>query len=150
MRKTVNKHKEPGLLYDVFALLLMLLFIFCFISTILFGIKRFIQPTEKEVIVDGFHWERAIKTDEAIAAGDDQNPYWPETSLSKNQSKDNTEYYSIIVQEKNNYGKNVQKRYRMTNLSDWKSLKKGEKITLIVDRFNFAALDLDAYSDGFV
>ena len=52
MRKTVNKHKEPGLLYDVFALLLMLLFIFCFISTILFGIKRFMQPTEKEVIVD--------------------------------------------------------------------------------------------------
>lgn len=28
----------------------------------------------------------------------------------------------------------------MTNLSDWKSLKKGEKVTLTADRFNFATL----------
>lgn len=150
MKKTVVKQEKSESLYGVFALLLMLLFMFCLASVTIFGIKKFMQPIKKDVVVDGFHWERAIKTDEAIATGDDQNPYWPEISLSKSQSEDCEEYYNIIVQEKNNYGKNIQRRYRMTNLSDWKSLKKGEKITLIIDRFNFAALDLDAYSDGFV
>lgn len=91
-------------------------------------------------MVDGFHWERAIKADETIATGDDQTPYWPKTSISENQNKDYTEYYSVTVQEKNSHGKNIQRRYRMTNLSDWKSLKKGEKVTLMVDRFNFATL----------
>lgn len=140
MEKTVNKHGKSEFVYGVFALLLMLLFIFCFVSTILFGIKKFMQPIEKDVVVDGFHWERAIKADEAIATGDDQTPYWPKTSINENQNKDYTEYYSIIVQEKNSRGEFIQRRYQMTNLSDWKSLKKGEKITLMVDRFNFAML----------
>ena len=98
------------------------------------------QSIKKNVVVDGFHWERAIKADETIATGDDQTPYWPKTSISENQNKDYTEYYSVTVQEKNSHGKNIQRRYRMTNLSDWKSLKKGEKVTLMVDRFNFATL----------
>lgn len=55
MEKTVNKHGKSEFLYGVFALLLMLLFIFCFVSAILFGIKKFMQPIEKEVVVDGFH-----------------------------------------------------------------------------------------------
>ena len=85
-------------------------------------------------------WERVIKADKAIATGDNQTPYWPKTSISENQNKDYTEYYSVTVQEENSHGKNIQRRYRMTNLSDWKSLKKGEKVTLMVDRFNFATL----------
>ena len=52
MEKTVNKHGKSEFLYGVFALLLMLLFIFCFVSAILFGIKKFMQPIEKEVVVD--------------------------------------------------------------------------------------------------
>lgn len=140
MEKTVNKHGKSEFLYGIFALLLMLLFIFCFVSAILFGIKKFTQPIEKEVVIDGFHWERAIKADETIATGDDQAPYWPKTSINKNQNKDYTEYYSITVQEKNSRGKTVQRRYQMTNPSEWKSLKKGEKVTLMVDRFNFATL----------
>lgn len=140
MKKTVNKHRKSEFLYGVFALLFMLLFMFCLASAILFGIKKFMQPIEKEVVVDGFHWERAIKTDATIASGDDQNPYWPEANISKNQNEDGTEYYSITVQEKNSRGKTVQRRYQMTNPSDWKSLKKGEKVTLMVDRFNFATL----------
>lgn len=142
MEKTVNKHWKSEFLYGVFALLLMLLFFFCFASVTMFGIKKFMQPIEKEVVVDGFHWERAIKTDTTIATGDDQNPYWPEASVSKNQHEGGTEYYIITVQEKNSRGKTIQKRYQMTNLSDWESLKKGEKITLMVDRFNFATLGL--------
>lgn len=118
MEKTVNKHGKSEFLYGVFALLLMLLFIFCFVSAILFGIKKFMQPIEKEVVVDGFHWERAIKTDTTIASGNDQNPYWPEANISKNQNEDGTEYYSITVQEKNSRGKTVQRRYQMTNPSD--------------------------------
>lgn len=127
-------------MYGVFALLFMLLFMLCLASVTMFGIKKFMQPIKKDVVVDGFHWERAIKTDETIATGDDQNPYWPEASISKNQNEDGTEYYSITVQEKNSRGEIIQKRYQMTNLSDWKSLKKGEKIILMVDRFNFATL----------
>lgn len=142
MGKTVNKHGKSEFLYGVFALLFMLLFIFCFVSAILFGIKKFMQPIEKEVVIDGFHWERAIKADETIVTGDDQNPYWPEASISKNQDEGGTEYYSITVQEKNSLGKTIQRRYQMTNLSDWKNLKKGEKVTIMVDRFNFATLDL--------
>lgn len=102
--------------------------------------KSSCSQSKKNVVVDGFHWERAIKADETIATGDDQTPYWPKTSISENQNKDYTEYYSVTVQEKNSHGKNIQRRYRMTNLSDWKSLKKGEKVTLMVDRFNFATL----------
>ena len=112
----------------------------CLASVTMFGIKKLMQPIKKDVVVNGFHWERAIKTDETIATGDDQNPYWPKTSINKNQNKDYTEYYSVTVKEKNSHGKNIQRRYRMTNLSDWKSLKKGEKVTLMVDRFNFATL----------
>lgn len=140
MKKAVNKYGKSEFLYGVFALLFMLLFMLCLASVIMFGIKKFMQPIEKEVVVDGFHWERAIKTDTTIASGDDQNPYWPEASISKNQNEDGTEYYSITVQEKNSRGEIIQKRYQMTNLSDWKSLKKGEKVTLMVDRFNFATL----------
>ncbi len=140
MKKAVNKYGKSEFLYGVFALLFMLLFMLCLASVIMFGIKKFMQPIEKEVVVDGFHWERAIKTDTTIASGDDQNPYWPEASISKNQNEDGTEYYSITVQEKNSRGEIIQKRYQMTNLSDWKSLKKGEKIILMVDRFNFATL----------
>ena len=140
MGKTVNKHGKSEFLYGVFALLLMLLFIFCFVSAILFGIKKFTQPVEKEVVIDGFHWERGIKADETIATGDDQNPYWPEASISKNHHEGGIEYYSITVQEENSRGKTVQRRYQMTNPSEWKSLKKGKKVTLMVDRFNFATL----------
>lgn len=140
MEKSVNKHGKSEFLYGVFALLFMLLFMLCLVSVTIFGIKKFMQPIKKDVVVDGFHWERSIKADETIATGDNQTPYWPETSLSNNQNEDCEEYYSIIVQEENNNGKNIQKRYRMTNLSDWKSLKKGEKVTLMVDRFNFATL----------
>ena len=136
MEKSVNKHGKSEFLYGVFALLFMLLFMLCLVSVTIFGIKKFMQPIKKDVVVDGFHWERSIKADETIATGDNQTPYWPETSLSNNQNEDCEEYYSIIVQEENN----IQKRYRMTNLSDWKSLKKGEKVTLMVDRFNFATL----------
>ena len=131
MEKSVNKHGKSEFLYGVFALLFMLLFMLCLVSVTIFGIKKFMQPIKKDVVVDGFHWERSIKADETIAT---------ETSLSNNQNEDCEEYYSIIVQEENNHGKNIQKRYRMTNLSDWKSLKKGEKVTLMVDRFNFATL----------
>lgn len=35
-----------------------------------------------------------------------------------------------------------QRRYQMANPSERKSLKKGEKVTLMVDRFNFATLSL--------
>lgn len=66
------------------------------------------QPIKKDVVVNGFHWERAIKTDETIATVDDQNPYWPKTSINENQNKDYkdyTEYYSVTVQEKNSHGK---------------------------------------------
>lgn len=142
MGKTVNKHGKSEFLYGIFALLLMLLFIFCFVSAILFGIKKFMQPIKKDVVIDGFHWERTIKTDATIATGDDQNPYWPKVSISKNQYESGTEYYSITVQEKNRRGKTVQRRYQMTNPSEWKSLKKDEKVTLMVDRFNFATLGL--------
>ena len=140
MEKTVNKHGKSEFLYGVFALLFMLLFMLCLASVTIFGIKKLMQPIKKDVVVNGFHWERAIKTDETIATGDDQNPYWPKTNINKNQNKDYTEYYSVTVKEKNSHGKNIQRRYRMTNLSDWKSLKKGEKATLTVDRFNFATL----------
>lgn len=140
MEKTVNKHWKSEFLYGVFALLFMLLFMFCLASVTIFGIKKFMQPIEKEVVIGGFHWERSIKTDETIATGDDQNPYWPKASISKNQHEGGTEYYSITVQEKNSRGKTVQRRYQMTNPSEWKSLKKGEKVTLMVDRFNFATL----------
>ena len=140
MKKAVNKYGKSEFLYGVFALLFMLLFMLCLVSVTIFGIKKFMQPIKKDVVVDGFHWERAIKANETIATGDNQTPYWPETSLSNNQNEDCEEYYSIIVQEENNHGKNIQRRYRMTNLSDWKSLKKGEKVTLMVDRFNFATL----------
>lgn len=140
MEKSVNKHGKSEFLYGVFALLFMLLFMLCLVSVTIFGIKKFMQPIKKDVVVDGFHWERAIKTDETIATGDDQNPYWPEASISKNQYEGGTEYYSITVQEKNSRGKTVQRRYQMTNPSEWESLKKGEKVTLMVDRFNFATL----------
>lgn len=140
MKKAVSKYGKSEFLYGVFALLFMLLFMLCLVSVTIFGIKKFMQPIKKDVVVDGFHWERAIKADETIATGDNQTPYWPETSLSNNQNEDCEEYYSIIVQEKNSHGKNIQRRYRMTSLSDWKSLKKGEKVTLVVDRFNFATL----------
>ena len=140
MKKTVDKQEKSEFLYGVFALLLMLLFMFCLASVTIFRIKKFMQPIKKDVVVDGFHWERAIKTDTTIASGNDQNPYWPEANISKNQNEDGTEYYSITVQEKNSRGKTVQRRYQMTNPSEWKSLKKGEKVTLMVDRFNFATL----------
>ena len=90
MKKTVDKQEKSEFLYGVFALLLMLLFMFCLASVTIFGIKKFMQPIKKDVVVDGFHWERAIKTDEAIATGDDQTPYWPKTSINENQNKDYT------------------------------------------------------------
>lgn len=140
MEKSVNKHGKSEFLYGVFALLFMLLFMLCLVSVTIFGIKKFMQPIKKDVVVDGFHWERAIKADETIATGDNQTPYWPKASISENQNKDYTEYYSVTVQEKNSRGKTVQRRYQMTNPSEWKSLKKGEKVTLTVDRFNFTTL----------
>ena len=90
MKKAVNKYGKSEFLYGVFALLLMLLFMLCLASVTMFGIKKFMQPIKKDVVVDGFHWERAIKTDTTIASGDDQNPYWPEASISKNQNEDGT------------------------------------------------------------
>lgn len=88
MEKSVNKHGKSEFLYGVFALLFMLLFMLCLVSVTIFGIKKFMQPIKKDVVVDGFHWERSIKADETIATGDNQTPYWPETSLSNNQNED--------------------------------------------------------------
>lgn len=72
MEKSVNKHGKSEFLYGVFALLFMLLFMLCLVSVTIFGIKKFMQPIKKDVVVDGFHWERSIKADETIATGDNQ------------------------------------------------------------------------------
>ena len=52
MKKAVNKYGKSEFLYGVFALLFMLLFMLCLTSVTIFGIKKFMQPINKDVVID--------------------------------------------------------------------------------------------------
>ena len=79
--------------------------------------------------------------DTAKSSGNDQNPSWPEPKLKDGQRTGaEEEHYFVTATYEKKKGKIETGRYEM-DFSQWKELKKGEKIELKIDAAGFAEIN---------
>ena len=79
--------------------------------------------------------------DTAKSSGNDQNPSWPEPKLKDGQRTGaEEEHYFVTATYEKKKGKTETGRYEM-DFSQWKELKKGEKIELKIDAAGFAEIN---------
>ena len=79
--------------------------------------------------------------DTAKSSGNDQNPSWPEPKLKDGQRTGaEEEHYFVTATYEKKKGKTETGRYEM-DFSQWKELKKGEKIELKIDAAGFAEVN---------
>lgn len=79
--------------------------------------------------------------DTAKSSGNDQNPSWPESKLKDGQRTGaEEEHYFVTATYEKKKGKTETGRYEM-DFSQWKELKKGEKIELKIDAAGFAEIN---------
>ena len=79
--------------------------------------------------------------DTAKSSGNDQNPSWPEPKLKDGQRTGaEEEHYFVTATYEKKKGKTETGRYEM-DFSQWKKLKKGEKIELKIDAAGFAEIN---------
>ena len=79
--------------------------------------------------------------DAAKSSGHDQNPSWPELKLKDGQrAGSKKEYYSVITTYQGKKGEAKTEKYNM-DFSEWKKLKKGEKIELKINFNGFAEIN---------
>ena len=79
--------------------------------------------------------------DTAKSSGNDQSPSWPEPKLKDGQRTGaEEEHYFVTATYEKKKGKTETGRYEM-DFSQWKELKKGEKIELKIDAAGFAEIN---------
>ena len=79
--------------------------------------------------------------DTAKSSGNNQNPSWPEPKLKDGQRTGaEEEHYFVTATYEKKKGKTETGRYEM-DFSQWKELKKGEKIELKIDAAGFAEIN---------
>lgn len=79
--------------------------------------------------------------DTAKSSGNDQNPSWPEPKLKDGQRTGaEEEHYFVTATYEKKKSKTETGRYEM-DFSQWKELKKGEKIELKIDAAGFAEIN---------
>ena len=79
--------------------------------------------------------------DTSKSSGNDQNPSWPEPKLKDGQRTGaEEEHYFVTATYEKKKGKTETGRYEM-DFSQWKELKKGEKIELKIDAAGFAEIN---------
>lgn len=85
--------------------------------------------------------DRWTVVDTAKSSGYDQNPSWPELKLKDGQrAGSKKEYYSVTITYQGKKGKTKTEKYNM-DFSEWKKLKKGEKIELKINFNGFAEIN---------
>ena len=125
-----NTPKKKPLLRRV----LLILGIF---AAIIFGFRK--EP----VYATKYYYEidKWTVVDTAKSSGNDQNPSWPEPKLKDGQRTGaEEEHYFVTATYEKKKGKTETGRYEM-DFSQWKELKKGEKIELKIDAAGFAEIN---------
>ena len=85
--------------------------------------------------------DRWTVVDTAKSSGNDQNPFWPEPKLKDGQQTGaEEEHYFVTATYEKKKNKAETERYEM-DFSEWKELKKGEKIELKIDAAGFAEIN---------
>lgn len=85
--------------------------------------------------------DRWTVVDTIKSSGHDQNPLLPELKLKDGQrAGSKKEYYSVITAYQGKKDKTKTEKYNM-DFSEWKKLKKGEKIELKINFNGFAEIN---------
>ena len=98
---------------------------------------------QKPVYDTKYYYEidRWTVVDVAKSSGHDQNPSWPELKLKDGQrAGSKKEYYSVTTTYQGKKDKTQTEKYNM-DFSEWKKLKKGEKIELKINFNGFAEIN---------
>ena len=138
-----NTPKKKPLLRRV----LLILGIF---AAIIFGMMSCLAPKmqkpvyrKEPVYATKYYYEidKWTVVDTAKSSGNDQNPSWPEPKLKDGQRTGaEEEHYFVTATYEKKKGKTETGRYEM-DFSQWKELKKGEKIELKIDAAGFAEIN---------
>lgn len=85
--------------------------------------------------------DRWTVVDTIKSSGHDQNPLLPELKLKDGQrTGSKKEYYSVTTTYQGKKGETKTEKYNM-DFSEWKKLKKGEKIELKINFNGFAEIN---------